>query len=406
MASLTVIVLTALLAPTSGARVGAKVKSFGHSVKNGQLPAGQELTTFEHTCGAPPCVVTQINIPSIYPPRGEAWNWTHGVISFYIDGEATPSLSMTLLELAGEAHFNKAGDNAQGGDTMPDGSPWGIALMGRTAKSGAVYSTVRIPFGKSFRSTIRAPESAQGTSTYWFVIRGLENHPVILGDLELPAEARLRLYRTAPTPVADKQLVTIANVSSGTAGALLRVHLDARALDSGFGYLEACLRFFADGAEQPMFLSSGTEDYFMSASYFDEGLFKTPGAGLTWFNRTDSSVGAYKTHTADPLVWSNGMSLVHRCGETTQGCGDINHCPNQFCNATQRAAEQGSAPTAPATKSNGGGAEYATLVWTYEWPTEVSDADDTAELRSKLDSLQRAYDVLEARLAKLETARH
>ncbi len=44
------------------------------------------------------------------------------------------------------------------------------------------------------------------------------------------------------------------------------------------------MRFYADGATQPLFLSSGAEDYFLSASYFDEGMFKGPNSGLTYFD--------------------------------------------------------------------------------------------------------------------------
>ena len=46
----------------------------------------------------------------------KAWNWTHGILNFYIDGETEPSLSFTLLELAGESHFNNASDNSQNGN--------------------------------------------------------------------------------------------------------------------------------------------------------------------------------------------------------------------------------------------------------------------------------------------------
>ena len=42
-----------------------------------------------------------------------------------------------------------------------------------------------------------------------------------------------------------------------------------------YGYLEACMRALIDGDASPIFLSSGAEDYFLSAYYFDEGQFKT-----------------------------------------------------------------------------------------------------------------------------------
>ena len=63
-------------------RFSADHKTFGHAIKNGALPASTEVTTFEHNCSAAPCTITQVHVPSIYPPAGEAWNWTHGVVSF------------------------------------------------------------------------------------------------------------------------------------------------------------------------------------------------------------------------------------------------------------------------------------------------------------------------------------
>jgi hypothetical protein len=212
--------------------------------------------------------------------------------------------------------------------TQSPGSPYGLALFGKTAKSGGVYSTVRIPFGKSVKVTIQSSAASKAQSVYWLIVRGLEAHAVVLGDLVLPKEARLKLYRFPATTVTDKQFVTLANISAGTAGALLQTNFAATG--PSYTYLEACMRFFPDGAAEPVFLSSGAEDYFLSASYFDEGMFKTPNSGLTFFDHK-GTVGVYKTHDRDPVVWKDGMKLVFRVGEETAGCGDCEHCPNQFC---------------------------------------------------------------------------
>ena len=89
---------------SNGSVISTKQKLFGHSVKNGPLPANTEVTTFEHNCTTAPCTITQIHVPSIYPPKGESWMWTTGIISFYIDDDAdasldaaTPTFSMTCL---------------------------------------------------------------------------------------------------------------------------------------------------------------------------------------------------------------------------------------------------------------------------------------------------------------------
>ena len=59
------------------------------------LPGPAEITTFEHNCTAPPCVITQLHCPTAGPQ-----GWDLAVVKIYVDGEATPSLSFTLLELA------------------------------------------------------------------------------------------------------------------------------------------------------------------------------------------------------------------------------------------------------------------------------------------------------------------
>ena len=92
-------------------------------------------------------------------------------------------------------------------------------------------------------------------------------------------QARLKLHRFE-APTVGGELVTLANISKGTAGALLNVRFDAAGLF--YGYLEACMRALIDQSTTPLFLSSGAEDYFLSAYYFNEGEFKTPNSGLTY----------------------------------------------------------------------------------------------------------------------------
>ena len=126
------------------------------------------------------------------------------------------------------------------------------------------------------------------------------------------------------------------------------------------------MRYYTDGANEPQFLSSGAEDYFLSAYYFNEGEFKTPNSGLTYYDKK-GTLSAYKTHDRDPLFFDDGMQLVFRNSESTTGCGDTQHCPNQYC-------APGAAPdvfadespnaweTLQADGSKGTDAQYETLV--------------------------------------------
>jgi len=55
-----------------------------------------------------------------------------------------------------------------------------------------------------------------------------------------------------------------------------------------------------------MFLSSGAEDYFLSAFYFDLGMFKSPNSGLTYYDGS-KKLSAYKLHHRDPVLFSDGF---------------------------------------------------------------------------------------------------
>lgn len=143
------------------------------------------------------------------------------------------------------------------------------------------------------------------------------------------------------------------------------------------------MRFFPDQQTDPLFLSSGAEDYFLSAYYFNEGQFKTPNSGLTYYDKK-GTLSAYKTHDRDPLFFNDGLKMVFRNSEDTTGCGDANHCPNQYCAPganpvmapplSNTVVEDDTANTLQSPDVN---ADYNTLVWVYEWPAEAMAASST-----------------------------
>lgn len=251
-----------------------------------------------------------------------------------------------------------------------DSGPWGVGLFGHTAANGGVYSTVRMPFQKSFKATL----TSKNSGTFWFIVRGVEDYPVVVGDLELPPQAKIRVHRFTQ-PTTETELVTLMSVPPGTAGAVLSVRFDAKSeAANGLGYLEACMRAMIDGATTPLFLSSGAEDYFLSAYYFNEGEFKTPNSGVTYYDSKAGVLSVYKIHDRDPLLWDNGFQLVFRNMEVTAGCGDMQHCPNQFCrNGTDRSPPFMKSEYRDDSSARGStDAYYNTVVITYEWPRSAT----------------------------------
>jgi hypothetical protein len=113
------------------------------------------------------------------------------MLRIYIDGSPTPTIDITLLQLAS---VPKAADI---GDATPqDVAPFGARLFGKNAKTGGVWSTMRIPFGESIRVTLQQAATCDSRGTYWFIIRGVEGLPVSLSELELPPSARLVMAKS------------------------------------------------------------------------------------------------------------------------------------------------------------------------------------------------------------------
>ena len=279
------------------------------------------------------------------------WAWESGRLRFYIDNETTPSIDIFLRELASVGKRDAVGDTATIG-------AFGTPLFGKTAKSGGAYSTMRIPFGSSIKVTLQNADTASHNGIYWFIIRGIESLPVTLGgELTLPDQARLHVARNAAVLLQPQELITLVSAPAGTAGALVNVFLDNNSTDPN--YLEACFRFTADGAADPTFLSSGTEDFFLSASYFDEGPFQNSQSGVTYAGgRGDFAM--YKTHESrDYVLWSDGALLQWRNNEHSSG---PTACPTTW--PWVPSSEDAATPplgTGPLTTD--------TLVFYYSWPS-------------------------------------
>jgi hypothetical protein len=160
----------------------------------------------------------------------------------------------------------------------------------------------------------------------------------------LPDSARLKLHKVESYTAQPLEEFTLCDVKGN--GALYQVTMAAKGLRKSvkdqwkdLGYMEACMRAYIGGAEQPLMLSSGLEDYFLGTYYFNKGRYATPVAGLTHFNAAENEFSAYRFHEDDPVFFQNGLRLTCRCGEKI---GDkVFHDP-------------------PATR-------YTTYTWLYQW---------------------------------------
>jgi len=109
------------------------------------------------------------------------------------------------------------------------------------------------------------------------------------------------------------------------------------------------VRAYIQGSSSPMLISSGTEDYFQSAFYFDAGEFHFPEAGFTHWDSTSNTLSAYKVHDRDMLFFdAGGYVLTWRNGDVTASNG-------------QKCADKGS------TNGNPQVSQVVVNTWVYEW---------------------------------------
>jgi len=299
--------------------------TFGNSISQGWLSPGQEyvLFTYEGTGVITYFWCTEANDPT---------NTGETTFKIYIDKNPNP-LEFTLDMLAGTG-FD---DNT---------APWGTSHFGKAASTGGVYSTLRIPFSSWIKITGELPSSQTQGRSFWWVVRGVKNMPITVGGYPLPINTTLHLYKNQNVEVKPLQYLELVNTPNN--GAVWMVVL---AVTSGnLNYLEGCVRMYVGNATTPILISSGTEDYFQSAFYFDAGSFRLPEAGLTHRNDTAGQLSAYKVHNMDSFFFSSGgFQLTWRNGDAWDPKTGL------------KCVEEGKINGDPQNST------VTTYVWVYEW---------------------------------------
>jgi len=214
------------------------------------------------------------------------------IFRIYVDGSSDP-LEFTLDLLVGIGFEDPA-------------APWGTSHFGKGAATGGVYSTMRIPFGSSIRITGLLPKYQKSSVTFWWIVRGVSNFPLSISGYDIPSSARLKLYKSVDVTLNPLEYLTL--VKSENNGAVWMVTLAVKS--TNLNYLEGCVRMYIGPSKTMSLLSSGTEDYFQSAFYFDAGSFHLPEAGLTHQNSSDGTLSAYKVHEKDVLFFHRGGFIM------------------------------------------------------------------------------------------------
>lgn len=230
------------------------------------------------------------------------------LIRVYVDGEEEASIAMELFLGHGIGFKNRY-------------APWGTEVMGNMGRTSGIYNTYKIPFSSKVRVTAQLALTADVSErepTFWWIIRGTENLPLVFNGVKLPEKARLKLHKLENYTAEPLEEFTMAEVQG--AGMLFQLTMQAKGLRDtdhwkDLSFMESCIRAYENGDKDPMFISSGLEDYFLGTYYFNAGRYANKLAGLTHFDAERQEFSAYRLHADDPIFFQNGLRLTNRCGE-------------------------------------------------------------------------------------------
>lgn len=270
------------------------------------------------------------------------------LVRYYIDGEKTASIQFLPPLACGTAL----------GASSDDSSPWGTKWFGKGAKDGAWFHNFRVPF-QSIRITI---QHLTGTHNgMYFIVRGTRDLPINIGGIDVPVaarKARLQL-QVFDKEVEPLEYVPVVDVEAGKSGLLFMSTLAVKSGNKNF--LEGCYHAYTphDQAFPGTIVSTGTEDYYDSAWYFNAGEFTLPVSGFTHLegNRSTLSWSAYRFHEMDPMPFTNGFRFVWRNGDATDPSTGL-----------KCAIEDGGKVVGSPTKS-----EITAYAWVYTWSATAEE---------------------------------
>jgi hypothetical protein len=264
---------------------------------------------------------------------GDFPGWEKIKIRVYVDGEASASLDMEIFMGHGIGFADRL-------------APHVADKMGKTGSPSGVYNTFRIPFGTEVKVTAQLNADSPDHPSFWWIVRGTENLPVVIGGVQLPESARLKLHKVENKEFEPLVEVNMCDVQGK--GALFLVTAAGQGLRAGtswkeLSFMEGCARAYINNGKDLMMLSSGTEDYFLGTYYFNKGKYMTNVAGLTHLDGQVNQYSAYRFHDEDPIFFQDGLRLTLRVGETEHG-----------------------RPGEPVT-GDPPRTRYTTYVWVYQW---------------------------------------
>jgi len=105
-------------------------------------------------------------------------------------------------------------------------------------------------------------------------------------------------------------------------GHVVGVNLQMQSYDGNFSFLEGNEMIYIDGEKKPSIIGTGTEDFFSSGWYFNQGEFSGPFHGLILKDDSLGRISAYRLNIMDPIPFKKHIVYTIEHGHDNQEIAD------------------------------------------------------------------------------------
>ncbi len=215
-------------------------------------------------------------------------------IKMYWDGETNPSVEAPLGDFFGDGFAKRH---------------YTALVMGES--SGGFYCYLPMPFRRHGRIVIENGTGQRVDALYYNIdVERAAPLPATVATFHAWWHRDVRTTDTLPHLILDAH----------GRGQFVGLSLNAESYSNNLGFLEGDEIYDVDGTRRGQ--GTGTEDYFNSGWYFDEGTYAGPYHGLIIKDTKRGRIAAYRWHIADPIPFDDSIRIAIEHGTNNTEVAD------------------------------------------------------------------------------------
>jgi hypothetical protein len=180
--------------------------------------------------------------------------------------------------------------------------------------SGGYYCYLPMPFQKSARVEV-VNQTGQEINSFYYHI---DYHK--LGERLEPNVAYFHASWRRDIRTSSKENYLVLDASGE--GHFVGLNMSMQSYHGGLQYLEGDEMVYVDGEKQPSLYGTGTEDYFISGWYFNQGEFAAPYHGLIVKDDSLGRIAAYRFHILDAIPFKQSIRFTIEHGHANEEIAD------------------------------------------------------------------------------------